>query len=221
MAFFIVTSIPGYGQSQPVEDYSMDGLAIHFKDLIKRLDIDPCMVVGHSLGGYIALALAENFPDLLSGLCLFHSSAFADTDEKKENRNKGIEFIERNNVKSFVEPFFGPLFSPSNKEKFKDTINNLINKAVETPAHVIQNTLAGMRDRPDRIHVLRQVDFPVLFIIGKDDGAVPLEKSLEQCSVPDKSWAVFLNQTGHMGMFECKDETLFALKSFASWVGES
>lgn len=214
----ITADIPGYGESKQVSDYSMDQLAVYFKELIQNLDVGKCMVAGHSLGGYIALALADHYPDLISGLCLFHSTAFADDEDKKQARDKGIQFIENNNVKSFVEPFFTPLFSSANKEKFSNEIEQLVKRGIETPAEVVQKTLAGMRDRPDRTHVLKSARFPVMFIIGKDDAAVPLEKSLEQCYLPARSWAVFLSETGHMGMFEKPSETLYAVKNFTSWV---
>ena len=75
-----------------------------------------------------------------------------------------------------------------------------------------------MRDRKDRTDVLAAIKSPVLFIFGKDDGAVPLDKALEQCHLPDNSMVYFLGKTGHMGMFERTYETRKTLEKFAETI---
>ncbi|RYD88620.1 MAG: alpha/beta hydrolase [Sphingobacteriales bacterium] len=72
-----------------------------------------------------------------------------------------------------------------------------------------------MRDRPDRTSVLKEATFPVLFIAGKTDQAVPLEKVLQQVALPQKSQAVFLGNAAHMGMFEEQEETITVIEQFA------
>lgn len=84
----IVPDLPGSGRSQLVPDMSMEGLASVLYRLLKHLNIGRIAVIGHSMGGYVALAFAEKFPELLSGLGLFHSTAYADTEEKKSNSKK-------------------------------------------------------------------------------------------------------------------------------------
>lgn len=89
-----------------------------------------------------------------------------------------------------------------------------------TPQAAVVSALAAMRDRPSRAHVLQEAAYPVQFIFGKDDTAVPLDKALEQCHLPDYSTVCFLSRTGHMGMFERTHETRKALEKFAEAVGD-
>ena len=219
--FRIVTlDLPGFGQNtetQP-DDYSMEAMAEYVHKVIKQLQIKKPLVVGHSLGGYVALALAEAHPRLMSGMCLFHSSAKADTKEKKENRNKSIDFIKKHGVQLFMQSFVGPLFYPGNKKKCSGAIEKLTLIGAATPKETVIGVMKAMRDREKRTKVLKEAKYPILFILGKDDPAVPLEAALEQVHLPTNSMTYFLAETGHMGMFERTYETRKSLQKFAETI---
>ena len=84
----IVPDIPGSGRSEMVTDMSMEGLAEVLHSIIHEEQIDTCAVIGHSMGGYITLALVESYWNHVNAFGLFHSTAFADTEEKKTNPKK-------------------------------------------------------------------------------------------------------------------------------------
>ncbi len=215
----VALDLPGYGENlEPVEDYSMEGMAEAIHAELKKRHIKKFILVGHSLGGYVSLAFAEHFPKMLQGLCLFHSSALADTVEKKEARNKTIDFIKKHGVDLFMQSFVAPLFAPENRDKCKKDIEKLIKIGKATPEESIIKTLRAMRDRKKRLKVLKEAVYPVLFIAGKEDAAVPLEAILEQCHLPNNSTTVFLGGTAHMGMFERPFETRKSLEKFAELV---
>jgi pimeloyl-ACP methyl ester carboxylesterase len=215
----IALDLPGYGENlAPVVDFSMEAMAEAVHSELKQRKINKCILVGHSLGGYVSLAFAEKYPKMLQGLCLFHSSALADTEEKKEARNKTIEFVKKHGVDLFMQSFVAPLFALENREKCKKDIEKLIKIGQATPEESIVKTLRAMRDRKKRLKVLKEATFPVLFIAGKEDVAVPLEATLEQCHLPNNSTTVFLGETGHMGMFEKPYETRKAVEKFAELV---
>ena len=174
-------------------------------------------MIGHSLGGYVGLAFAEKYEHYLAGMGLFHSTAFADTEDKKENRLKAIEFIERHGVKVFAESFVAPLFSLKNRDLFKTEIKELTEVAAAASEIGVVETTKAMRNRPDRIAVLKNCAVPILFVVGKLDGVITLDKSLEQCHVPKHSIVHFLEGVGHMGMIENKAETLKIMSSFAHY----
>ena len=212
----ILLDLPGHGNNTaPVEEYSMESGANYVQEVLQMLGIQQCVLIGHSMGGYTAMALAEKYPTLLNGVVLFHSSALPDTDEKKKNRDKTIEFIQNNGVEKFMDTFVAPLFSESNRSQQKKAIEKLTNIGKKVPQPVILGTMAAMRDRPDRTQVLKEADFPFLFISGKQDQAVTLEQTLQQCSLPKVSYTLFLDQTGHVGLFERPVETLAAIRNFA------
>jgi len=215
----IALDLPGFGNNTTdVADYSMDAMADHVKQQLDKLGVKKCILIGHSMGGYVSMAFAEKYSAMLNGLCLFHSSALPDTDEKKENRNKTIEFVEKHGVEKFMQSFVEPLFFADNREKLRSKIDLMKKIGTATPKESIVGGLTAMRDRPDRTDVLRKVKFPVLFIFGKEDGAVTMDKALEQCHLPNNSMVYFLGQTGHMGMFERTYETRKAIEKFAETI---
>ena len=91
----IVPDLPGSGRSEIIDNMSMEEMAEVLHVIIHEENIDKCIVIGHSMGGYITLALVESYWNHVSAFGLFHSSAFADSEEKKETRKKGIEFIKQ------------------------------------------------------------------------------------------------------------------------------
>ena len=82
---------PGHGKSSLIaEIHTMEIMAESVKEVLDFLKIDSCVMIGHSMGGYVTLAFADQNPGLLKGFGLFHSSAAADTDEGTKNRERAI-----------------------------------------------------------------------------------------------------------------------------------
>jgi pimeloyl-ACP methyl ester carboxylesterase len=215
----VALDLPGFGNNTSGNpDLSMEGMADYVKQQLEQLGVKKCILVGHSMGGYVSMAFAERYSSILSGLCLFHSSALPDTDDKKDNRNKTIEFVEKHGVEKFMQSFIEPLFYSENRDRLQKEIRLMKQIGMATPQASVTGGLAAMRDRADRTQVLSEAKFPVLFIFGKEDGAVPLDKALEQCHLPNNSMVYFLGQTGHMGMFERPYETRKALEKFAETI---
>ncbi|MBY0425744.1 MAG: alpha/beta hydrolase [Cytophagales bacterium] len=210
----ITVDLPGFGESTQLKITQMETLAESIYALLEDLRITKCVMVGHSLGGYVSLAFAESHPDYLLGLGLFHSTVFADPEEKKLNRNKTIEFLKANGVPAFIEPFVPGLFYPKFRKNHADAIHKLIDIGLKTSASAIIATTEAMRDRKDRSEVIKSLNVPVLYIIGKNDNAVPLESSLLQIALPQTAHVLILDDTAHMGMFERKKETFQFLKGF-------
>jgi pimeloyl-ACP methyl ester carboxylesterase len=211
----ITPDLPGFGESPlNTSPVNMEYFADEVRNLLKDLSIKECVMIGHSLGGYVALAFAEKYPEMLKGMGLFHSTAFEDSPEKKENRNKTIQFIEKNGVAPFADSFVEPLFFMRNRKNLQEEIQMMIETTKNTSMQSIIETTKAMRDRKDRTEVLKSAEVPVLFIVGKDDGPVPLEKSLEQCYLPRHSVVHFFSECGHMGMFEKREETLKAVEKY-------
>ncbi|GAB4465180.1 MAG: alpha/beta hydrolase [Thermoflexibacter sp.] len=215
----ICVDLPNFGESPAMQEISIEQMADSVIDTIKHLQIEKCVVVGHSLGGYVALAMAELYPEQLAGLGLFHSTALEDTPERKENRNKAIASIKENGVEPFVRTLIPSLFSPVQKQKenIKKNIDILINNAKQiTPANVIA-TLKAMRDRKARIDILKNTNLPILFIVGKDDVPVPLEASMAQCYLPKNSLVSIMAEVGHMGMIEAEKNCQIVVKNFLEY----
>ena len=211
----ITPDLPGFGESRLEETtLSMDYFAEQIKLLLDALRIEKCILIGHSLGGYVTLAFAEKYENYLKGFGLFNSTAFADTEDRKVNRNKTIEFILKYGVPLFAQSFIPPLFSLQNKTALKNEIQTLIIEAAKSSELGVIETTKAMRDRPDRIQVLKKATVPVLFVIGERDTSIPMEKSLEQCYLPIKNEVHILENAGHMGMIENKTKSVSILLNF-------
>ena len=198
----IIPYLPGSGQSEMINDMSMEGMAEVLHSIIHEEDIDRCTVIGHSMGGYIMLALVEHYWNHVNAFGLFHSSAFPDTEEKKETRKKGIEFIKQHGAFEFLKTSTPNLFSPNTKSQTPNLVNEFIATLTNfSPAALIAYYNAMMK-RPDRTTVLKNTKNPVLFIAGEHDNAVPLNDVSKQCHLPEKSYFHVLKKSGHMGMLE-------------------
>ncbi|MGN6604190.1 MAG: alpha/beta fold hydrolase [Ginsengibacter sp.] len=217
----IVPDLPGSGASELIEDVvSIEGYSDVLKALADEVIFKPgnssgnfCMI-GHSMGGYITLAFAEKYPELLNSFGLFHSSAYADSDEKIAIRGKGIEFIRNNGTEPFVKTSVPNLFSEETKREKPELVEELIEIAKHVSPEALINYYKAMIDRPDRTSVLKSFRKPVLFIGGKLDTAVPLNLSLQQFSIPSIAHVHILKNSGHMGMWEEKELSNTFLQNF-------
>ena len=198
----IVPDLPGSGQSELIDDMSMEGMAEVLHSIIHEENIDRCPVIGHSMGGYITLALMDSYPNHVSALGLFHSTTFADTEEKKETRKKGIEFIKQHGAFEFLKTSTPNLFSPNSKEQIPNSITTFIESLKDLTPESLIAYYEAMMSRPDRTSILKNTKDPVLFIAGEHDVAIPLNDVLKQCHLPEKSYFHVLKKSGHMGMME-------------------
>jgi pimeloyl-ACP methyl ester carboxylesterase len=210
----IIPDLPGSGRSTPLtigasnlEQYAEALVAILYKE-----NLATCTLIGHSMGGYIALAIAQAYPELVSGLGLFHSSVFGDNAEKLAAREKSITFMQEHGATAFLKTSIPGLFYK--EKKHAEVIDALVNSFHDTPAAVLINYYVAMMSRPDRSSVIRRATYPVLFILGVHDKAVPFDQGLRQTSMPSRAYIHILRESGHMGMFEETEKCIIILREF-------
>jgi pimeloyl-ACP methyl ester carboxylesterase len=212
----LIPDLPGSGQSQAIEDMSMEGLADAVYFILQQEGITQCVVIGHSMGGYITLAFAEKYASLLKGFGLFHSSAFADDDEKIATRKKGIAFIREHGAFNFLKTATPNLYSPATKQVTPALIEEQVQAARHFSADALVAYYEAMIQRPDRTAVLKNAQVPVLFIFGKWDTAVPFKTGLAQCYLPQLAYIHVLDHSGHMGMTEEPETSAGILNYYVS-----
>jgi pimeloyl-ACP methyl ester carboxylesterase len=172
------------------------------------------VLIGHSMGGYIALAFAEKYPGYLAGLGLFHSTAYGDSEERKSTRLKAIETIKNNGARDFLKAMMPNLFSPGSRDKIPDTINQFIEQTNDFSADALVSYYKAMMQRPDRTSVLNNLKIPMLIVAGKYDNAAPLNDLLKLCHLPEISYFHILSESGHMGMIEEVDKSNYILNDY-------
>lgn len=221
----IVPDLPGSGQSVFCNDVNLQSVSKHqpssieyYADQVRALleyeNIASCIMLGHSMGGYITLSIAENFSSLLKGFGLIHSSAFADTDEKKETRLRSIILMEDYGAQRFLKNTTPLLFGQRFKNESPEKVNKLIENGNNFSKLTLQQYYTAIMKRPDRTAVIKASDIPVLFVIGTEDIAAPLEDLLQQVHLPKIAYIHILEQTGHMGMLEAPEKMKTALLEF-------
>ena len=210
----IIPDLPGSGQSPIIDDMSMEGLAEVIHAIIHAEGIESCPVIGHSMGGYITLALMEKYWNHVRAFGLFHSTSFADSTEKKAARKKSIEFIREHGARAFIETSSPNLFSARSKDQMPEKIDQFIKAQHNFSPDALVLYYEAMMARPDRTEILRKCTVPVLFIFGKMDTAIPIADGLKQCHLPEKSYIHILPEAGHMGMMEEETKTCRILEEF-------
>jgi pimeloyl-ACP methyl ester carboxylesterase len=211
----ITVDLPGHGFSDILSaPHSMEQMADAVRHVLKDLDTGKCLMIGHSMGGYVSLAFAEKYPGKVQGIVLFHSQAGADSPEALANRERMIGIV-RQNHQNFIKNFIPGLFAPENVKKFPAEIASLKEIALKTPKEGILAALEAMRNRPDRQHLLARCKVPVLFIAGKNDSRIPMEVIIPQATLPEHSELLLLDHVGHMGFIEAPLKTYAAVKGFA------
>ncbi|MBI3882990.1 MAG: alpha/beta hydrolase [Sphingobacteriales bacterium] len=213
----IIPDISGSGQSSPGNwngAIAIDEYAASVKAMLDAEQITSCSMIGHSMGGYITLAFAEKYPQFLQSFGLFHSSAFADNEEKKQTRLKAIDFITTKGAYTFIKTSTPNLFAPAFTSTHPEQIEALIEKGKDFSKVSLIQYYQAMISRPDRTAVLRTFPRPVLFIMGEHDKAVPLQTGLEQCYLPQQAHIHVLKDSAHMGMWEESNKANHILLSF-------
>ena len=221
--FYIITpDIPGHGLSGVYGDtHHMDELADGIRAILDDLRISQIHLVGHSMGGYITLAFRENFPQRLFSFTLFHSHCFADPEEKKSNREKEIELIRSGKKELIVNINIPRLFADIYLGKHSAEITQAKSIAVKTPDEGIIAILNGMKNRPDRCHLLSQGGIPGLLIAGLHDNLIPRSVVESMMTVSQDIILVELQNSGHMGFVEEKETSVKILRDFIKNLKES
>ena len=204
----IVPDLPGSGISALIskEHIGIEEYAEAIRQILLQEKIEKLIMIGHSMGGYITLAFAEKYPELLSAFGLFHSSAYADDDAKIETRKKAIGFIRKNGAEAFLKTSIPGLFyeQQENSLEVQQHLKQLEDARLAHPfsAEALIQYYEAMIARPNRTILLRETPLPVMFILGEHDKAVPFKHGLEQTHLPQHTYINILRNSAHMGMLE-------------------
>ena len=210
----IAIDLPGFGKSTASGRVnSMSFMAEAVNAVLEQELVEKCILVGHSMGGYVTLAFARKFQDKLAGIVLFHSQAASDDEQGKINRDRTVKIVKSDHG-SFIHEFVPTLFCEEMVSQYSDQIEVLKAHSLNTPVTAITAALEGMRDREDSLNLLAELTIPVFFIVGKKDSKIPLNKIMEQISIPANSEALIVDNVGHMGFIEAKTLTFQALQHF-------
>ncbi len=207
----IIPDLRGFGESGVMEsDNSIIGYATDIAGLLSHLKIKKANLAGHSMGGYVALAFAREFPERVSGLAMVSSQTVADTPETRENRLSTAKQVMEKGVGVVVESMTPKL---STDQRVQDFVQHLITRQRPTG---ICNALNAMAGRPDSTELFATFKFPVLIIHGDADVLIPVKRGREMKAALPSAQYFELAGLGHMAMMEKPEAVADALRSFVN-----
>lgn len=198
----VMIDLPGHGETENFGYvHKMDLMAEAVKAVLHELQLRRYVLIGHSMGGYVTMAFAEKYMDNLRGVILFHSTAVADSEEKKADRDKAIKVAKRNKDK-YLKESLKKLFFPANIKKHPELLAKATNIANATSVQGIVAAIEGMKQRRNTEVVLQFCHCPVMFIAGLHDLLIPLELHQHQFDLPPVHELLLLEHSAHMGFYE-------------------
>jgi len=208
----IAIDLLGHGQSESLGYiHTMEMMADSVAQVLNTLHIDVVTFVGHSMGGYVALAYAEKHPFNVNGICLLNSTPASDSAERKLNRDRAIKAV-KHNSKTFVSMAIGNLFAVNNRERLQAEIQTVKETALKTPLQGVVATLEGMKIREDRTAFFKQATFNKMLIIGTKDPVLNRDTVLNCVENTDVEVVEFPD--GHMSHIENKHELTHSILRF-------
>lgn len=208
----ITIDLLGHGETECLGYvHTMEDNADVVHAVLAELRIRKAVVLGHSMGGYVALAFAELYPDNVKGLVLLNSTSRADSEERKLNRNRAIKAVKQS-FSNFISLSIANLFSEENRERLKEEIELVKKEALKTPLQGIVASLEGMKIRMDREVILHLTPYPKMLILGRKDPVLNYEENVEQIEETNVQLVTFPD--GHMSHIENQTELTSVLLNF-------
>lgn len=213
----IAPDLRGFGRSAPVTGAPLT-MEQHADDLAAILDLvsaEAADIIGLSMGGYVAMAFAERYPDRMRSLALIDTRAGADSAEAKAGRDAmAIRLLEEGRW-VIAEALGSGLLGPGASIAARARIRSMVEAC---PYETIVGALGGMRDRPDRTAVLPSVPVPAAVIVGEMDAVTPPEESMAMAeALPDAALTV-IPGSGHIASIEASEAVNEALGALFSRV---
>ena len=208
----ITIDLLGHGETECLGYvHSMEDNADVVIAVLQHLKIRKAVFIGHSMGGYVALAFAELYQENVKGIVLLNSTSRADSDERKSNRDRAIKAVKQNYT-AFVRMSIANLFSEKNRTILVDEIENVKTEALKTPLQGIVASLEGMKIRKDREVILHFATYPILLILGKQDPVLIYDENVSQIENTNVKLHTF--NDGHMSHIENREELMLIFLEF-------
>lgn len=208
----IFIDLPGHGQSDLLTgegDPSMVQMAEHVAEVLSELGIEQFDVIGHSMGGYVALELKQMLQSC-GRVVLFNSNFWADSEEKKRDRIRVADLAFKAKELLVQQAIPGLFFR---KEQDHDACQALIQEAKQLLPESIAYAALAMRNRKDHTETVASFPKDFLLMHGENDPLVSMSVLQERsANVPIE--VVILHESGHMAHIEQGTEIPEVLLAF-------
>jgi pimeloyl-ACP methyl ester carboxylesterase len=221
-AHVIAPDTAGFGQSHDLPGDSKDATLDMYADVLastlKANGQEKVVLVGHSMGGYMAFAFARRHADMLLGLVLVATKAGADTEAGREGRYKQAAGVEEKGAQVVVEAMLPKLFAPSTYEEKPELVEQIRGTMMNQNRHGIIAALYAMASRPDSTPTMAKIKVPVLIISGTEDAIIPAAEADTMANGIKGSKHIAIEGAGHMLMLEEPEAFNSALRAFVKGI---
>ena len=211
----VTYDIRGHGKSKVGDgQYTLELFVDDFFGILDHLNIERAVVVGLSMGGYIALRAIERNPEQFRALVLCDTKSEADTDEGKLKRAASIKLVKTEGVKKFAAGFVKSVFAPETFKK-KPEIVRFLQKIIEKNSPVaIAGTLLALAARTDTTLSLPKINVPTLIIVGEKDTLTPVSAAQSMNERIARSELHVIPNAAHLSNLENPEEFNQLLMNF-------
>jgi len=198
----LAPDLGGFGRKVAEDFLGIEEEANQLWKWLDSLNVHEIIIAGHSMGGYIALAMAEQQNQRIQELWLINSHATADGLMKQKNRSRLIELVKEKGTTLFLEGFHQNLFAANNRENFKNVTELLKIRAQHIRPETVIACSIAMRDRPDRTSILSTIRNKTLFFVGTEDESIEPWQVEETAKCIPSNHIFYMHGVGHMAMYE-------------------
>lgn len=214
----IIPDLPGSGSTPlPNEPLTIELMAEKIQALLLEKGVGKYTLAGHSMGGYVALAMLEKFPENIGCMALVHSTAKADSEEKKEQRAKAVSLLRKGGKDEYLRLSIQKLFAPEYLKAHPRVFEEQLRRAAEMPAETLALYNEALAARPDRTSLLREAQIPFQWILGAEDQVIPTDDVLPLVAQPPLSFLSLYKGVGHLSMIEAPERVVADLNRFAAF----
>lgn len=211
----ITFDVRGLGRSVSGEaETTISGMAADARGLMNWLSIDGAVIVGLSMGGYIAMAFYRDYPESVRALVLSNTRATADTDEGRERRMKSAERAEREGASAIADDMTPVAFASATLETRPDIVRRMRRMIEENSPRGLAAAQRAMALRRDSTDLVSRIDFPVLIIAGSDDKLTPVAEMESLSRLIPTARLEVIQSAGHLSNLEQPAEFNRLLKDF-------
>ena len=185
--------------------------------MLVKEGIEKAVIAGHSMGGYVGFAFAASYPGMVAGLSLVHSTPVADDEGKKNIRRKAIDIIRNGGKNAFIRQMVANLFAPAFKQSYAAAVEKITEHCIKMKEESLINFYNAMILRPDSQQMMRDIKFPVQWILGSEDQVMPYVKNVTNCYLSSVNFVELYDGIGHMSMVESPVRLSHSLTQFAGY----
>jgi 3-oxoadipate enol-lactonase len=171
----IAPDLRGFGGSAPLTGnrLPMDLFAQDVVSLLSHLGVGKAVFCGHSMGGYVTLAVVRRAARLVRGLVLSDTRATPDSAEAKQGRLKNAKHVHAHGTAALIDALVPRLLDAQTRAERPHVEQELRTVMNAAPAPAVVAALLGMAERPDSTPQLRSISAPTQLVVGATDPITP------------------------------------------------